>query len=563
MHRRRRLEIPPLMIIGSLVILVPIFVFMTLEDLERQKSQTTRLLLEKGEAIIRAVEAGVRTGTGFNWSAFALQKLLVEIAHQPGIDYIIITDTEGTIVADSDPGRIGEVYDTGLTLAQIALTGTIQWRRVPNVEGADTFEVYRGFGAAHRGARGGFVIFVGQDLGPLLADRKSQERKTIWTAIILLTLGVSGIFSLFVVQRLRTTRSSLYRTRILAEHLMENMPAGLIAIDGAGEVTACNAAAESLLDVRASSLIGRPLGEEVPPTWREMIGDVKGGKETMVREMVYQRPDGGTVILDVTASRLEGAESEGILLLIRDVTEIRTLRNEIDRHRRLAALGDLAAGVAHEIRNPLSSIKGFAVYFRERYGNDTEDGRIASIMIEEVERLNRVITNLLDLAKPLKPHFMTIPIGEVINHTLELITDLARQRAISIVTDLAEACNGPGDRDQLGQVLLNLFLNALEAMEEGGILTVACRRRGAYLLIRVSDTGPGIPPQDWERIFDPYFTTKAGGTGLGLAVAARIVEAHGGEIKVESPPGQGATFIVSLPVTEEGHKVGKEETYEP
>ncbi|MCX7636118.1 MAG: ATP-binding protein [Syntrophales bacterium] len=169
-------------------------------------------------------------------------------------------------------------------------------------------------------------------------------------------------------------------------------------------------------------------------------------------------------------------------------------------------------------------------------------------MIAEVERLNRVITGLIDLARPRKPHFENLDMGKVINYCLGLVAEQAGRRGVGIVTDIGESCFAWGDRDQLRQGLLNLFLNALDAMKEGGTLSVVCHRQGERLVIRVIDTGHGIPRQDRERIFDPYFTTKPQGTGLGLAVAARIMDAHGGELRVESEVGRGSTFIVSLPV---------------
>ena len=163
-------------VIGAVLILAAVFTAMTLQNLNKQKEQTTRLLTEKGEALIRSFEAGARTGAGMQWSAFQLQKLLIEMAQQPGIDYIIVINTSGVILADSDPSRVGEIYGTDLDLPSVSKAKKIAWRQVPNTVGADTFEVYGQFAPTQEPFDGfrdiaksktdkGFVIFVGLDMG--------------------------------------------------------------------------------------------------------------------------------------------------------------------------------------------------------------------------------------------------------------------------------------------------------------------------------------------------------------------------------------------------------------
>jgi len=206
--------------------------------------------------------------------------------------------------------------------------------------------------------------------------------------------------------------------------------------------------------------------------------------------------------------------------------------------------------VAHEIRNPLSSIKGFATYFRQRYGGVPDDAKVADIMIQEVDRLNRVITELLEFSRPMALKRKETDLAGLTRQVLGTVEGQARDRGIAVQADLP-----PGlpeafiDPDRITQVFLNLFLNALAAMERGGILSVGIARQDErFLRVAVSDTGMGIRKEDLGRVFDPYFTTKPSGTGLGLAIVHRIVEAHGGEIRLESKPGKGTTFTIVLPV---------------
>ncbi|MHB9096252.1 MAG: ATP-binding protein [Syntrophales bacterium] len=582
-RRKRRLwaVIPPWLIIGSVLILVPLFIVMTLESINRQKELTSRLLIEKGEALIRSFEAGARTGIGMRWGGFQLQKLLMETAQQPGIDYLIVTNARGVIMADSDPARIGLSYGTDLDLEKIARSETPAWRQVSHSEepAADTFEIYRQFaptGAPFPGfpdpllappgspdaeaRRRGFVIFVGLDMGPLIAAQNEDRRRIIWMAVIFLLIGYSGIIMLFLAQGYRTARSSLSRIRAFSNSLVENMPIGLVATDGEGILTAFNQTAEAILGRRADDVLGKQAEEVLPGSCREIFHELADDRRIIEREIDCTVAEGRMIPLEVIATTLH--EDDGTFLgrvfLFRDMTEMRRLKQEIVRSQRLASLGSLAAGIAHEIRNPLSSIKGFATYFRERYEGNPDDRETAETMISEVDRLNRVITQLLEFARPLTMNRLPTSIQTVIRHTLRTVEGRARERGVVIETELPpEIGEIPLDADRISQVLLNLFLNSIAAMDQGGTLRVSLKRRDDRTIrIAIADTGVGIRKEDLPRVFDPYFTTKPSGTGIGLPIVQKIVEAHGGEIILESEPGRGttATLLLPAPVTEETRK---------
>jgi two-component system sensor histidine kinase HydH len=243
----------------------------------------------------------------------------------------------------------------------------------------------------------------------------------------------------------------------------------------------------------------------------------------------------------------------GYVLLFKDLSEIQALRKEIARNQRLASVGRLAAGVAHEIRNPLSSIKGLATYFKERYRENPDDQQIANIMIQEVDRLNRVVGQLLDFARPVKISRKSTPIKTFIEDSLKLVEVQAADKNINIETHFPAQMHPIFvDPDRLNQVLLNLYLNAIESMDDGGKLDVWISNSEYQnsIEIKVADNGSGISPEDLAHIFDPYFTTKAAGTGLGLAIVHNIVEAHGGKVKVDSKIGEGAIFTIHLPLTD-------------
>jgi signal transduction histidine kinase len=226
---------------------------------------------------------------------------------------------------------------------------------------------------------------------------------------------------------------------------------------------------------------------------------------------------------------------------------------------RLAALGQMAAGLAHEIRNPLGSIKGAAQYLQPVEGQQPEGGtrEFLHIIVEEVDRLNKIVSQFLDYARPYRGDQSPLDVNDVVRKTLNLLDKERSGSKVEIVMNLHEVLPPVrADAQQLRQVMLNLALNAFDAMPEGGRLQVSTglrrsTRRGAtaaFLEIRFRDDGIGIPPADLRNLFVPFFTTKEKGTGLGLAISQRIIENHGGTIEVRSQPGSGATFTVLLPV---------------
>jgi two-component system sensor histidine kinase HydH len=324
------------------------------------------------------------------------------------------------------------------------------------------------------------------------------------------------------------------------------MPIGLVSVSAEGTITSLNQTAESILRLVVGKTVGQNGLSVLPRQMYEMLTTVKESGGTIGREIDYPLAEGKSIPLDVLATELKDEDGVflGYVILFKDLTEIDRLRNEIERSRRLASLGRMAAGIAHEIRNPLSSIKGFATYFRERYRDIPEDRKTADIIIGEVDRLNRVIGQLLEFARPMNIQLKPTALQGFLQHSVKMIEQQAGERNITIKTDFPSLIGEIFlDADRMSQVLYNLYLNAFDAMDEGGTLSVGLSSAdGGTATITIADTGTGIGAEDMGRIFDPYFTTKPSGTGLGLAIVHRIMEAHNGEIHVDSTPGQGTTI---------------------
>jgi two-component system sensor histidine kinase HydH len=229
--------------------------------------------------------------------------------------------------------------------------------------------------------------------------------------------------------------------------------------------------------------------------------------------------------------------------------ELQDSFEQLRRADRLSAIGQLSASLAHEIRNPLGSIEGAVDILERSRGADEKNREFLSIIKKECQRLGRLLTNLLDFAKPRQPRIEPVDIRQVVDAVVNLTSHAAERGAIALEIDLAPDLGRiEGDSEQLQQVLLNLTLNAMQAMPEGGTIRLVARQRNSEIVIEIADQGHGIDETDVETIFDPFYTTKRAGTGLGLSVAHQIVSQHAGRIRVRRNPDKGMNFTVILPV---------------
>lgn len=553
-------------VISAVVILIVIAAVMTLTHFQRQKGQAAELLLEKGATLIRSFEAGLRSQSSDGADIFQMQKLLMETAQQPDIDYIVITDSKGNILADSDPSMVGRQYGLDLDTGKIALSKDKKWRQAANPEGAGTFEVYRGFfpqerfdqrsNSARAPAGGNMIIYVGFNMATIEKADKEDTRNTIIIALILLLIGSSAIISLFLAQAYRITRSSLSRMTVFSEALVKNMPIGMIALDEDGQVADCNEKAGLILNIDCPHTIGKKANSALPEPVREIFGKLSPASSMIELDLHITSGQKESQTLEIVAASMNiDGNPAGKIILLRDVTNLRQLEAEVVKSRHLTSISSLAAGVAHEIRNPLSSIKGFAVYFKERFAGNDEGQKTAETMIAEVDRLNRVISQLIEFARPLTLNKKTVSLSGLIEHTLNLLAAQASNNRINIVTDIPpDLPPTEVDPDKVKQVLLNVFLNAMEAMKDGGNLKVKLTPEKDYTSLTVTDTGKGIEKMDLPNIYDPYFTSKPAGTGLGLAVVQKIMDAHGGTIQVESVAGEGTVVHLQFPGLPGGKK---------
>ena len=345
------------------------------------------------------------------------------------------------------------------------------------------------------------------------------------------------------------------------DNILSSIAAGVVTLSSDGVMLTWNTAAEHIIGLRAGSIEGKTyeqilsllkIAEADKESLRKAIHSVLDtGVTYQGYKLCFHPEKNDEIYMNMSISQLLNSAGEqlGLVLIFEDVTREIKMENEFRRMGELAAIGQLAASIAHELRNPLSSIKGAAQFLQKEYEDHGAIVEFLGIIVDEVNGLNKLTTEFLDFARPMQFELKTTSVNTVVDKTLQLMSVHITDNNVVVKENLDKTvpCIRADER-QLQQVLKNIIINALQAMPEGGVLTIETGRAlagGAYF--SVTDTGIGIPKEKIDRIFQPFVTTKTKGTGLGLSVVQKIIENHGGRIEVASEVGKGTTFKVLLP----------------
>ncbi|MFQ6758099.1 MAG: PAS domain-containing protein [Deltaproteobacteria bacterium] len=560
-----------LTIVAASIILLSVLTVITFLNLNREQQMMKHFLLQEGLTLIRAFEAGTRISIMQGWQGEDnLVALVQETAKSPAIAYISVINEQGKVMAAAGEWRdsstrppVSQVLSHNIPLTNFAVQDSPK----------KIFEVAKEFnpgatleyGWENWQSRwqqwcqskkngtpmtGRQAIFVGLYTAEFDEARKEDVKQALIMGGILFLLGSAGLYFIFLYQGIRVSRSTLADMELYTRNVIESMPAGLLTLDTRGRIVSSNGKMEELLGKPVSELEGKTLRQIAGNRQSQMEPLVQGGTDFVDLPLEYQRQNGETIPVKVSAARLLNKDGKwlGTVLTFRDMREIREMEEKLERSRRLAALGRMAAGIAHEIRNPLGTLRGFAQYF----GGQAQDGsakRYAELMIGEVDRLNRTISALLQFAKPREPEFEKVVLGELLTKTAQLLADDFKNHAVAFGLDVPEEdILLEADPDLFIQVLLNLLQNALAAVEEEGSIVLGARRYSDAVHVWVRDNGKGMTQEEQARMFDPFFSTRKTGTGLGLAVVHNIVEQHHARIDVESENGKGTTVTLVLPI---------------
>jgi len=573
----KSLYLPAWTIVAAVLTLLLVIAVSTYRNMSRERGRMEDSLVREGLVIIRAIEAGVRADFPSSPpDAERLQKLVEEVSREPEVAAIAIFDRAGNIVAASRPaGPVPEKIKGAPSLSLLLKERGMITRYPDQPGGVQVFEVIQPFRpfsyqtppslrrmvesrsalqeSPLRRWAGDKMIALSLRLATFETARREDRHHTLLMGAILVVLGTGALYFIFIVQNYYLVDRTLDRMKSYMENVVESMADGLISIDREGRIVTLNRQAVEILGSERERIEGRNITELLGDGVAEILGPPEERSLVRDREMEIRKGPDVKIPLSLSAAPLKDDEGQemGSVLLIRDLREIRDLQGKVRRSERLASLGRLAAGVAHEIRNPLSSIRGFAQYFVKRFHGQTEEEGYASVMVKEVDRLNRVITELLDFAGPKEPRREPNSLEDIADHALKLLAPDLAARKVEVFKEYQPGLPAVSvDRDQISQVFLNLLLNAIESMEGGGEIRLTLRRCGPPPAVEaaIADTGAGIPADDLEKVFEPFFSRKRKGTGLGLAIVHQIIESHRGEIRVESGPGRGTTFRINLPV---------------
>lgn len=374
-------------------------------------------------------------------------------------------------------------------------------------------------------------LFVGTFAGSLSDAERHQRQRAQEAAQQLAAANAALQTQAAVAERMRASIASI----------LESIDSGVLTLDNHGNVTTINPAAQALLGGANGGTT------RLPQVVRDYLaGGARGYRQVVVKDRQ----------LGLHGSPLVGAHGEtiGTVLVLDDLTELRTLEEQIQRAQRLAALGRLAGGLAHEIRNPLGITRAAAQMLQRELVDQAALSEYTQVIQTEIDRVDRLIEQLLAYARPAPMQRGPVDISELIERTLTLTRAYAAQHNVALSADV-DGTLPPleGDAELLHQALVNLVLNGINATSQGGEVHVRASVQGAasatsFVVLTVHDTGDGIAPADLPHIFDPFFTTRVDGTGLGLSIVQQIVQEHHGTVDVDSTPGAGTRFTVRLPV---------------
>ena len=614
------------LLLGSLFVLVLILAGMITVVEHRQRGAIVGEVQRRGEVLARTL-ASTSTGPLLLYNFTALEQNVAQVAREADVVYAIILDAEGKVAAYSRrPELVGSaldgiVHERALKTDRLLVQEAVRRRSTEAIyDVAVPIDV--------EGQKWG-TVRVG--LSRLRMEAEISRTRWELAALSLVTLVVGGLGAAFVARRIARPVRQLaagaeaiargdldqriepagadeigqlgltfnhmasqlrhHRAEIEAGHaelrkrfeetaelksytdsILGSLTSGIVTLDLDGRVAMLNPAAEMLTGLFGPEVAGRYCAEVFAHSAELseiLMGTLEGRSGMANVSLTLRRPNGTTLPIEMSTAPLRGREGKdlGVVGVFRDVTVLRELEEQLRRSDRLAALGVLAAGLAHEIKNPLTSLRTFTRFMPRKFEDERFRERFQRVVPHELERINTIVEQLLELARPARLVFQPVRLAELIDRALDLYANQLEGKGIEVRREYARDCPPiQADPEYLYQAFVNLVTNAVDAMDAGGRLTLRVGgshgghpwgparlgRDGRRVTVEIEDTGTGISSSEADKVFNPFFTTKAAGTGLGLALTHKIVEDHRGQITLRSAPGVGTTFRVVLPVAPPG-----------
>lgn len=471
--------------------------------------------------------------------------ILQQMTAHHGIEYVILQDTLGILAASEQIDSVESIIDSDFLTP--ALISDSVFSRITQNNNVDIYEVVKRFTLNDE------VIGVYR-LGVSLEDIKNVEdrmlRRLIIISIILAAISIIVLSIIFTSQNLKAISVEYEKFKTLTSSVLENMSEAVIVIDDNKNISLFNKSAEKLFNQKSVAILGRSLSDLLDGTFNFLVLTKTDAHQTFEKEIEI---NGEIKYLSFTLSTLNDPDTnqKKHTIVIKDLTETRRLEENAKRNEKLSAMGELASGVAHEIRNPINAIGMIAQRLNKEFipqDNEKEYSEITLLLRNEVNRINKIITQFLNYAKPLDINPQQVEINSYLNEVYKLFETQAKQRSVYFNLKGNDKFNVHIDADLIRQALLNIITNAFDAVKENGVVSIGYYKQKKDLVIEISDNGNGISPEHQKKIFDLYYTTKRDGNGLGLSITQKIISQHKGSITLQSKVNNGTTFKIILPI---------------
>ena len=483
---------------------------------------------------------------------------ILTLFQKEGVAFIDILDQSGAVRMSTDRLRLNEQTN-------IQFPGKINYFQIRNHDNKRTLQIIKPFEFSDRFSSDlfGFLFLrdkylsIGINLEGYNQRYNQIKQRVILNYAVILIVLLSGIFMAFRLQENIIVKRTLQNMKDYTGKLLETMDSGVLSVDQKNIIRTINRKSEEIFQVRREEVLNRNAEEVVPikiggKSLYE-LGLVERKKIEQETEIITK--DGVHKILETNTSFLEGEKNQpgGMVVLIRDITRLKRLSEEINRNKKLVSLGQIASAIAHEIRNPLSSIRGLPQFLCHSCPDEEERKGDLKIIMKEVDRLNQLINQVLDFSRPKKLNISHFSLSEMIKDLINLLKLKDREKAVQFQLSLESPVQSIfADQDQIRQVLMNIILNAIQAVDSQGKIVIDLQpsyyNGKEAVLISIKDNGAGIGEEELSHIFDPFFTTGGQGTGLGLSITYNIIEAHQGSIAISSEQGWGTEVKIFIPI---------------
>jgi len=481
---------------------------------------------------------GFRNRIGFG-------KLVLDIGSATGIEYIILQNPKEILAANKNVNELPP-YDRDDTLKKVFETGETMYRTTV-FEGKDIYEAISLFKIDNEKI-GLFRIGLGME--EINSAESRMFRRGIITSLVVIVISVIVLSVIISNQNYSIISNEFRKIKTFTGSVLENMTLAIVTVDNDGRIKIFNKSAFEIFGIPYADYENKNLNgvEKLPGFIKELLGNKNQVKN--LEEEFELNSEKRSLLINSAVVRNEIGETDTYSLVIEDVTETRDIQRHLAQSERLASMGELASGVAHEIRNPLNTINMIAQRMdREYSGRLSSDdfNTLVEILRSESKRVNGIIEQFLYFARPAKPNVTEFEVASLLNAVGKIAEIQTAEKGIAFSLEAGEGAAMTADYQQLKQVFINLIRNAVEATESGGKIKIAHRQEGGKNIFEVSDTGCGISDANLDKIFDIYFTTKSGGTGMGLSIVRQIIIQHGGTITAESKLKHGTKFTITIP----------------